>query len=68
MYKRCQKKTCSTDLSFCLALQLGQCANAMRTSPNSFAADYSAICNYADFQADVISPQRPAFVLNDQLG
>ena len=49
-------------------LQLGQCANAMRTSPNSFAADYNAICNYADFQADVTNPQRPPFVLNDQLG
>ena len=48
--------------------QLEQCANAMRTSPNSFAADYNAVCNYADFQADVTNPVRPPFAINDGLG
>ena len=68
MSKGPPKETMLVELSLFLALQLGQCANAMRTSPNSFAADYSAICNYADFQADVTNPLRPPFVLNDQLG
>ena len=49
-------------------MQLGQCSNAMRTSPNSFASDFNAICNYADFQAGATNPVRPMFLVNNELG
>ncbi len=39
----------------------------MRTSPNSFASLINGVCNYADFQADVTSPQRPPFAINTAL-
>jgi hypothetical protein len=45
-------------------VQLAQCANAIRTSPNSFAALFNGVCNYADFQNDATNPPRPPFVIN----
>ena len=47
-----------------LCLQLAQCANAMRTSPGSFAGIINGVCNFADFQTDVTKPPRPPWVVD----
>lgn len=50
-----------------MSLQLTQCANAMRTSPGSFASIINSVCNYADFQTDVTQPPRPPFSVDSVL-
>lgn len=53
--------------SSAMCLQLAQCANAIRTSPGSFAGVINGVCNYADFQTDVTKPPRPPWVVNPVL-
>ncbi|BDA51147.1 hypothetical protein COCOBI_18-0220 [Coccomyxa sp. Obi] len=47
--------------------QLTQCANAMRTSPGSFASIINSVCNYADFETDITQPPRPPFIADSFL-
>ena len=50
-----------------LSLQLAQCSNAMRTSPDTFADAINAVCSYSTFSSNITQPQRGALLVSAML-